>query len=91
MERQTYGSHLPGASSFDQLRSAFWWLFLASLLSLFVILMPIGAIIGFVGFILLIGGLRRVSKSGIGGARKYGHYSTILIIAFLNELCSSTK
>ena len=75
--------------SFDRLRSAFWWLFLASLLSLFVILMPIGAIIGFVGFILLIGGLRRVSKSGIGRARKYSHYSTILIIAFLVWIISA--
>ena len=69
-------------NNFSGLRRAFWWLFLASLLSLFVILIPIAAIIGFIGFIFLILGYRSASKYPSETAKKYAKTEIVLAIAF---------
>jgi len=55
----------------DSLRSAFFWLFIGSILSIIPLINFIGAIIVFIGFILLIIGFGKISKTSLRNAGYY--------------------
>ncbi|MGC8565476.1 MAG: zinc-ribbon domain-containing protein [Thermoplasmata archaeon] len=67
----------------DSLRSAFFWLFIGSILSIIPIINFIGAIIVFIGFILLIIGFGKISKTSLRNAGYYRSTRNWLLVSII--------
>jgi len=73
-------------NNMQSLRSAFFWLFLGTILSIIPIISIAGGIIVFIGFILLIIGFGKISRSSLRNAEQYRKTRNWLLISLITGI-----